>query len=248
MPYKAWSLPISCLTIHRGHRCQVLVCMSLRPKEDMLIPEIREHVSLTNGCGVSHRHDQPSPPIKVFLLNVFVLHWSRIKFRDRMQFSSLIYFQTCCCEKSPKWMKKRLLCVGMWDASDTELTSNCSTPTEAQHDRLGLLLTGTRGNLCGQHFKGMTKSASCLWSLCFSLWLTNRVDSSIMDLPPPMSRLDIDVDLGFALFFLVLLCVFLLVTMVRCAQMVLDPYSSISASTYQEEMEEEGWRFNQWMH
>ncbi|CAM4697368.1 unnamed protein product [Leuciscus chuanchicus] len=69
---------------------------------------------------------------------------------------------------------------------------------------------------------------------------TVRVDSSIMDLPPPMSRLDIDVDLGFALFFLVLLCVFLLVTMVRCAQMVLDPYSSISASTYQEEMEEEG--------
>jgi len=61
-----------------------------------------------------------------------------------------------------------------------------------------------------------------------------------MDLPPQMSRLDIDVDLGFALFFLALLCLFLLVTMVRCAQMVLDPYSSISASTYQEEMEEEG--------
>ncbi|KAF4103682.1 hypothetical protein G5714_016565 [Onychostoma macrolepis] len=62
--------------------------------------------------------------------------------------------------------------------------------------------------------------------------------SIIMDLPPPMSRLDVDVDLGFALFFLVLLCLFLLVTMVRCAQMVLDPYSAISVSTYQEEQVE----------
>ena len=55
---------------------------------------------------------------------------------------------------------------------------------------------------------------------------------------PPVvteSRLDVDVDLGFALFFFFLLCFFLLVTIVRCAQMVLDPYSSISVSTYQEE-------------
>ncbi|TRY53818.1 hypothetical protein DNTS_002776 [Danionella cerebrum] len=59
-----------------------------------------------------------------------------------------------------------------------------------------------------------------------------------MDLPLPVSRLEVDVDLGFALFFLALLCLFLLVTMVRCAQMVLDPYSSISVSTYQEEQVE----------
>ncbi|ROL32959.1 Cortexin-2 [Anabarilius grahami] len=59
-----------------------------------------------------------------------------------------------------------------------------------------------------------------------------------MDIPLPTSRLDVDVDLGFALFFLVLLCLFLLVTVVRCVQMVLDPYSSISASTYQEEQVE----------
>lgn len=32
--------------------------MSLRPKEDMLIPEIREHVSLTDDYRVSLRHDQ----------------------------------------------------------------------------------------------------------------------------------------------------------------------------------------------
>ncbi|XP_050986359.1 cortexin domain-containing 1 [Labeo rohita] len=59
-----------------------------------------------------------------------------------------------------------------------------------------------------------------------------------MDLPLPVSRLDVDVDLGFALVFLVLLCLFLLVTVVRCAQMVLDPYSAISVSTYQEEQVE----------
>ncbi|XP_054597108.1 cortexin domain-containing 1 protein-like [Nothobranchius furzeri] len=52
----------------------------------------------------------------------------------------------------------------------------------------------------------------------------------------PASRLD--VDLGFALFFFLLLCFFLLATIVRCAQLVLDPYSAVSVSTYQEEDEE----------
>ncbi|XP_036410990.1 cortexin domain-containing 1-like [Megalops cyprinoides] len=57
-----------------------------------------------------------------------------------------------------------------------------------------------------------------------------------MDQPAvPPSKLEVDVDLGFALFFLFLLCLFLLVTVVRCAQMVKDPYSAISTSTYQEE-------------
>lgn len=46
---------------------------------------------------------------------------------------------------------------------------------------------------------------------------------------------EVDVDLGFALFFLFLLCFFLLVTVVRCARTVVDPYGSISTSTYQEE-------------
>eukprot|EP00064_Thunnus_orientalis_P018892 superscaffoldBa00004507_g19000 len=48
-------------------------------------------------------------------------------------------------------------------------------------------------------------------------------------------QFEVDVDLGFALFFLFLLCFFLLVTVVRCAQTVVDPYGSISTSTYQEE-------------
>lgn len=53
--------------------------------------------------------------------------------------------------------------------------------------------------------------------------------------PRPAAQFEVDVDLGFALFFLFLLCFFLLVTVVRCAQTVVDPYGSISTSTYQEE-------------
>ncbi|XP_037329471.1 cortexin domain-containing 1 protein-like [Pungitius pungitius] len=53
--------------------------------------------------------------------------------------------------------------------------------------------------------------------------------------PRPAPLLEVDVDLGFALFFLFLLCFFLLVTVVRCAQTVADPYGSFSTSTYQEE-------------
>ena len=57
-----------------------------------------------------------------------------------------------------------------------------------------------------------------------------------MDQPPlPLTRFEVDVDLGFALFFLILLCVFLLATIVRCAQTVMDPYGALSTSTYQEE-------------
>ncbi|XP_070292295.1 cortexin domain-containing 1 protein [Salvelinus sp. IW2-2015] len=52
---------------------------------------------------------------------------------------------------------------------------------------------------------------------------------------PSLSKLEVDVDLGFALFFDALLCFFLLLTVVRCAQTVVDPYGAISTSTYQEE-------------
>ncbi|XP_036819667.1 cortexin domain containing 2-like [Oncorhynchus mykiss] len=53
--------------------------------------------------------------------------------------------------------------------------------------------------------------------------------------------MEVDVDLGFALFFVFLLCSFLLFTIVRCAQMVLNPYSAISVAAYQntEEQPEE---------
>lgn len=78
-------------------------------------------------------------------------------------------------------MKKRLSCAGMWDASDTELTSDCFTPTEAQHGRLGLLLTGNlrEALTIGHHFKRMTKQAHVLRVCAFlsvKLWLTIRVD------------------------------------------------------------------------
>lgn len=53
-----------------------------------------------------------------------------------------------------------------------------------------------------------------------------------------LSWLDVDVDLGFAIFFFVLLCIFLLVSVVRCAQIVLDPYSAVSLSIYDQEQEE----------
>lgn len=55
----------------------------------------------------------------------------------------------------------------------------------------------------------------------------------------PTARLEIDVDLGFALFFFSLLCLFLLVSIVRCAGMVLDPYSAVSTSVYQEEQSQD---------
>ncbi|KAK2855389.1 hypothetical protein Q7C36_007258 [Tachysurus vachellii] len=55
---------------------------------------------------------------------------------------------------------------------------------------------------------------------------------------PAESWLEVDVDLGFAIFFFLLLCVLLLFSIVRCIQIVLDPYSAVSISIYQEEQEE----------
>lgn len=57
-----------------------------------------------------------------------------------------------------------------------------------------------------------------------------------MDQPTfPAAKLDVDVDLGFAIFFFISLCLFLCLFIVRCAQLVLDPYSAVSVSMYQEE-------------
>lgn len=55
-----------------------------------------------------------------------------------------------------------------------------------------------------------------------------------MDSPSiPEGRLD--VDLGFAIFFFFLLCFFLLFSILRCAKMVLDPYSTVSVTMHQAE-------------
>ncbi|XP_067878988.1 cortexin domain-containing 1 protein-like [Heterodontus francisci] len=45
----------------------------------------------------------------------------------------------------------------------------------------------------------------------------------------------IDLDKGFALAFLALLCLFLFAMIVRCARIVIDPYSAIPTSTWQQE-------------
>lgn len=49
------------------------------------------------------------------------------------------------------------------------------------------------------------------------------------------SRMAIDVDQGFAIAFVVLTCLFLLAVMVRCAKLIIDPYSAIPTSTWEEE-------------
>ncbi|KAG9334324.1 hypothetical protein JZ751_008306 [Albula glossodonta] len=69
----------------------------------------------------------------------------------------------------------------------------------------------------------------------------NTLECNILELfskmsePPYPFNFDVDVDLGIATFFLLMLCLFLMVSVVRCVQMVMDPYSAISTTTYQEE-------------
>lgn len=45
----------------------------------------------------------------------------------------------------------------------------------------------------------------------------------------------VDVDEGFAMASVVLMCLFLLAVVMRCAKLVADPYSAFSASTWEEE-------------
>ncbi|NWY64542.1 CTXD1 protein, partial [Erithacus rubecula] len=52
---------------------------------------------------------------------------------------------------------------------------------------------------------------------------------------PPTAPPALDVDKAVATAFVVLLGLFLLAIAVRCARLVLDPYSAIPTSTWQEE-------------
>ncbi|NXX19416.1 CTXD1 protein, partial [Podargus strigoides] len=45
----------------------------------------------------------------------------------------------------------------------------------------------------------------------------------------------VDVDKGLAMAFVVLMCLFLLAMVVRCAKLIMDPYSAIPTSTWEEE-------------
>ncbi|NXD87301.1 CTXD1 protein, partial [Halcyon senegalensis] len=49
-------------------------------------------------------------------------------------------------------------------------------------------------------------------------------------MPPPL-----DLDKGFAVAFVVVTGLFLLAMMVRCARLIVDPYSAIPTSTWEEE-------------
>uniref|UniRef100_A0A8C0GRD5 CTXD1 protein n=1 Tax=Chelonoidis abingdonii TaxID=106734 RepID=A0A8C0GRD5_CHEAB len=46
----------------------------------------------------------------------------------------------------------------------------------------------------------------------------------------------IDVDKGFAIGFVILMCFFLMAMIVRCAKLIMDPYSAIPTSTWEEEV------------
>ncbi|NXD73218.1 CTXD1 protein, partial [Eolophus roseicapillus] len=51
----------------------------------------------------------------------------------------------------------------------------------------------------------------------------------------PTAAPTIDVDKGFAMAFAALTFLFLLAMVVRCARLVVDPYSAIPTSTWEEE-------------
>ncbi|XP_074837416.1 cortexin domain containing 2 [Carettochelys insculpta] len=45
----------------------------------------------------------------------------------------------------------------------------------------------------------------------------------------------VDVDKGFAIGFVIMMCIFLMAMIVRCAKLIVDPYSAIPTSTWEEE-------------
>ncbi|KAJ8005065.1 hypothetical protein DPEC_G00142790 [Dallia pectoralis] len=104
-------------------------------------------------------------------------------------------------------------------------------PSEARSQFIMLLLDFRGSSKCDA--RGMDAANAGVAHTCSAVLLnftaTNRV----------AERFEVDVDLGFALFFVFILCSFLLFTIVRCARLVLDPYRSISVALYQEEEQTE---------
>ncbi|XP_052521102.1 cortexin domain containing 2 [Tympanuchus pallidicinctus] len=68
-------------------------------------------------------------------------------------------------------------------------------------------------------------------SVCLSIWREDAAGAARLS----AARMAIDVDQGFAIAFVVLTCLFLLAVMVRCAKLIIDPYSAIPTSTWEEE-------------
>ncbi|XP_044305093.1 cortexin domain containing 2 [Varanus komodoensis] len=51
----------------------------------------------------------------------------------------------------------------------------------------------------------------------------------------PSAETFVDVDKGICIGFLSLMCFFLMLMMVRCAKLIVDPYTAIPTSTWEEE-------------
>ncbi|CAI5798555.1 cortexin domain containing 2 [Podarcis muralis] len=51
----------------------------------------------------------------------------------------------------------------------------------------------------------------------------------------PTPETFVDVDKGICIGFLSLMCFFLMLMMVRCAKLIVDPYTAIPTSTWEEE-------------
>ncbi|XP_053134549.1 cortexin domain containing 2 [Hemicordylus capensis] len=56
-----------------------------------------------------------------------------------------------------------------------------------------------------------------------------------MENPYPTPETFVDVDKGICIGFLSLMCFFLMVMIVRCAKLIVDPYTAIPTSSWQEE-------------
>ncbi|XP_042297098.1 cortexin domain containing 2 [Sceloporus undulatus] len=54
-----------------------------------------------------------------------------------------------------------------------------------------------------------------------------------MESPTPEAF--VDVDKGICIAFVSLMCFFLMLMMVRCAKLIVDPYTAIPTSTWEEE-------------
>ncbi|XP_031463954.1 cortexin domain-containing 1-like [Phasianus colchicus] len=83
----------------------------------------------------------------------------------------------------------------------------------------------------GEPQTGRTQGQAVRLSVHLSIWREDAAEAARLSAAP----MAIDVDQGFAIAFMVLTCLFLLAVMVRCAKLIIDPYSAIPTSTWEEE-------------
>uniref|UniRef100_A0A8C4YDC8 CTXD1 protein n=1 Tax=Gopherus evgoodei TaxID=1825980 RepID=A0A8C4YDC8_9SAUR len=68
---------------------------------------------------------------------------------------------------------------------------------------------------------------------CISKAVRNPMES-------PTVQPYVDVDKGVAIGFVILMCFFLMAMIVRCAKLIMDPYSAIPTSTWEEHCLDKG--------